>query len=150
MKLKVGFRKISLKTCTSVEPVSESGYCQIGMAAIAMDVNTVYTLECAYRRQLLAARALSERSLLIRTLPFPRTKTIGDAHIDDLVILSVSHRPSKCSEPMLRKISSRCLRMRARQAVRTREKSGEDGSTAFRTHSDSLLNAGSRSRSSRC
>ena len=36
-----------------------------------------------HRRQLLAARALNERSLLIRGLPFPRTKTIG------LVILSV-------------------------------------------------------------
>ena len=35
-----------LKTCTSVELVSESDYCQIGMTAIAMgDVNAVYTLE---------------------------------------------------------------------------------------------------------
>ena len=40
-------------------------------------VNAVYTLGCAHRRQLLAARALNERSLLIRGLPFPRTKTIG-------------------------------------------------------------------------
>ena len=67
-----------LETRTSVEPVSESDYCQIGMTAIVMgDVNTVYTLECAHRRHLLAARALNERSLLIRGLPFPRTKTIG-------------------------------------------------------------------------
>ena len=79
-----------LNTCTSVKPVSESHYCQIGIAAIVMgDVNAVYTLECAYRRQLLAARALSERSLLIRGPPFPRTKTIGDVYIDDHVILSV-------------------------------------------------------------
>ena len=34
-------------------------------------------------------RALNERSLLIRELLFPRTKTNGDVYIDDLVILSV-------------------------------------------------------------
>ena len=75
----------------SVEPVSGLDYCQIGMTAIVMrDVNAVYTLECAHRRQLLAARALHERSLLISGLPFPRTKTIGDVHIDDQAcILSV-------------------------------------------------------------
>ena len=79
-----------LKTCASVEPVSEPDYCQIGMTAIVMgDVNAVHTLECAHRKQLLAARPLHERSLLIRGLPFPRTKTIGDEKKDDLVILSV-------------------------------------------------------------
>ena len=78
------------------------------------DVNAVYTLECVHRRQFLAARALNERSLSIGRLPFPRTKTIGDVHIDDLVILSVYaisqtcmsiRRPSKCSVPMLCTIS---------------------------------------------
>ena len=89
MTLKVGFRKISLKRVPPSN-LSESDYCQIGMTAIVMgDVNAVYTLECAHRRQLLAARALHERSLMIRGLPFPRTKTIGNVHIDDLVILSV-------------------------------------------------------------
>ena len=79
-----------LKTCISVEPVSESDYCQIWMTAIVMgDVNAVYTLECVHRRQLLAARAPNERSMLIRGLPFPRIKTIGDVYIDDLVILSI-------------------------------------------------------------
>ena len=49
-----------LTTCASVEPVSELDYCQIGMTAIVMgDVNAVYTLECAHRRHMLAARALS-------------------------------------------------------------------------------------------
>ena len=68
-----------LKTCASVEPVSEQDYCQIGMTAIILgDVNAVYTLECAYRRQLLAARAL------IRGVAFPRTKTVGDVYVDDL------------------------------------------------------------------
>ena len=60
------------------------------MTAIVMgDVNAVYTLECAHRRQLLVARALHERSQLFRGLPFPRTKTMGDVYINDLVILSV-------------------------------------------------------------
>ena len=57
-----------LKTCASFEPVSEQDYCQIGMTAIVMgDVNAVCTLECAHRRQLLAARALNERSRLTRS-----------------------------------------------------------------------------------
>ena len=60
------------------------------MTAIVMgDVSAIDTLECAHRRQLLAARALNERSLLIRGLTFPCTKTSGDVYIDDLVILSV-------------------------------------------------------------
>ena len=49
------------------------------MTALVMgDVNAVVTLECAHRRHLLAARALHERSLLMRGLSFLRTKTIGD------------------------------------------------------------------------
>ena len=76
--------------CASAESVSELDHCQIGMTAIVMgDVNAVYTLGRAHRRQLLAARALSERSLLVRGLSFPRTKTIGDVYIDDLVICSI-------------------------------------------------------------
>ena len=77
-------------TCVSFEPVSELDYCQIGMTAIVMgDIIAVYTLECAHRRQLLAVRALNERSMLIRELPFPRAKTIEEVFLDDLVILSV-------------------------------------------------------------
>ena len=60
-------------------------------ATVMGDVNAVFTLECARRRRLFDARALNERSLLIRGLPFPSTKTIGDVYIDDLVILSVLH-----------------------------------------------------------
>ena len=60
------------------------------MTAIVMgDVNAAHTLECAHRRQLLAARALNERALLIRGLSFPRKKTFGDENSDDLDILSV-------------------------------------------------------------
>ena len=45
------------ETCTSVDPVPESDKCQIGMTEIVMgDVNAFFTLECAHRRQLLAAR----------------------------------------------------------------------------------------------
>ena len=60
------------------------------MTAIVMgDVNAVCALGCAHCRQMLAARALNERSLLTRGLPFPPTKTIGDVYSDDLVILTV-------------------------------------------------------------
>ena len=46
-----------LKTCASVELVSELDYCLMGMTAIVMgDVNAVYTPEC-HRRQQLAARS---------------------------------------------------------------------------------------------
>ena len=38
-------------------------------------------------------RAQNERSLLTGGLPFPRTKTIGDVYIDDLVILSFLQFP---------------------------------------------------------
>ena len=63
---------------------------RLGMTAIVMgDVNAVHTLDCAHRRQLLAARALHERSPLIKGFPFPRTKIIWHVSVDDLVILSV-------------------------------------------------------------
>ena len=78
-----------LQTCASVEPVSELHCCQIGMSASVMgDVNAVYTLEVAHRRHFLLARALNERSPLIRGLPFPRTKTNWVVFIDGLVIPS--------------------------------------------------------------
>ena len=66
----------TLKTCTSVEPVAESDYCQIGMTATVMGyVNAVYTLECGHRRQLLAA--CSEQ-----TIPAGQ-RTSLPAHKDD-------------------------------------------------------------------
>ena len=129
------------------------------MTAIVMGhVNAVYTLGRAHRRQLLAACALSERSLLIRGLSFPRTKTIGDVYIDDLVTLQhfailMTHtsirRPLKCSVPMTCTISSKSLQMRACQAVRSRESFGKDAWMASQEHSDSLLNEEFRSCLSR-
>ena len=93
MKLKSSVSRGLLKACTSVEAVFESDYCQIGMTAIVMgDVNAAYTLECAHRRQVLAARAVHERSLLISGLPFPAHEDDWRrVFIDDLVILSVLH-----------------------------------------------------------
>ena len=77
MKSRVGFRKISLKSLLLVELVSELDYCQIGMTAIVMgNVNAVRTLECAHRRQMLAARALKERVCVDQRTPLP-------AHKDD-------------------------------------------------------------------
>ena len=101
-----------LKTCTSVERVSESDCCQIGTTAIVMgDVNAVCTLECVHRRQSLAARALQERSLLIRGLPFPRTKDDWrriyrrsyhpQRFFCNFQTCTLIHRPSKCSEDAL-------------------------------------------------
>ena len=142
-----------LETCASVEAVSELDCCQIGMTAIVLgDVNALYTLECAHRQQLLAARALNERSLFIRGLPFLRTTTTGDVCNDDFVILSVLQFSdvhlvsSSGSVPM----PSKCLQTRASQAVHSLESFGEDAWMAFQAHSDSLLNAECRSCSSRC
>ena len=135
MKLKSSVSRGLLKACTSVEAVFESDYCHIGMTAVVMgDVNAAYTLECAHRRQVLAARAVHERSLLISGLPFPRTKTIGDVFFDDLVILSVLHFSDVhlASEPKLCVTSSRCSQMLASQAVRSRESFGEEAWTEGR------------------
>ena len=79
-----------LESCTFEEPVSQLDYCQIGMTAIVMEgcQCSIYARMCS-PPTMLAAGALHERSLLIRGLPFPRTTTIGDVFIDDLVILSV-------------------------------------------------------------
>ena len=125
------------------------------MTAIVMgDVNAAYTLECAHRRHLLAARALSGRSLPITGLPFPRTKTIGDVCIDDLVILSVLQQfsdvhvdssPPRYSAPMLCTISWNCRRMRVSQAVHSRGSFWEVTSTTLQASSGSLLNAEYRS-----
>ena len=77
-----------LKTCASFELVSELDCCQIGMIAIVMgDVDAVYTLE-----RVLVARALNERSLLIRGLPFPHTKTIGDRHSQRFALFGRTYR----------------------------------------------------------
>ena len=97
---------------------------------------------------------------MIRGLPFPRTKTIGDVYVDDLVILSVLHfsdvhcmsvrYPLKCSAPMLCTTSCRCQRVRASQSVLSRENSAKDAWTAFQERWGSLLHAESHSCSSRC
>ena len=91
LKSGVGFSQDLLKKRASVESVSELDYCQIGMTATVMgDVDAVYTLECAHRRQLLAARALNERSLLIRGMPVPAVqRRLETVYVDDLVILSI-------------------------------------------------------------
>ena len=94
------------------------------------DVNAIYRLECAHRRQLRAARGL----------PFPRTKTIGDVSIDDLVILSVLHFSdvhvdSSPIEVQRADVLYDFLQMPtnilASQAVHSRESFGEDAWLAF-------------------
>ena len=146
------------KTCAFVESVSESHYCQIGMTTIVLgDVNAVYTLECAHRRQLLVARASHERSLLIRGPPsraHRRLETKISAILSSSAFCNFQTcilllRPSKCSEPTLCMTSYKCLRMRASQAVHSRG-SSEDTSTALEALLDSLSNGEFRSCSSLC
>ena len=109
----------------------------------AIVIADVFTLECAHRRQLFAARALNERSSLLRGLPFPRTRTIGDAYVDSVFCTSQTsmsiHRQSKFSEPMLCTTSFDCQQKRASQAVLSRANFGEDASTAYQVHSDFTL-----------
>ena len=145
------------KTCASFEPDSELDFCQMGMTAIIMgDVNGVHTLECARRRQLFAARALNERSLLIKGLPFPRTKTIGDVYIDDLVILSVLqssdvHVASSPIEVQRADALYDFLQMptnAGKPGSTLAASSGEGTSTALQALSDSISSG--EFRSSRC
>ena len=101
------------------------------MAAIAMgDVNAVYTLGCAHRRQLLSARALHERSLLIRGPPIPAHKddwrrmyrrSFHPQRFCNFPTCILIHRPSNCSEPRLCMTSFRCTRMRRSRSVHSRE-----------------------------
>ena len=51
------------------------------------------------------------------------------------------HHPLKGSVPMPSTISSKCLQMRAKQAVRSRESFGKDAWMTSQGRSDSLLNA---------
>ena len=115
--------------------------------AISMGiVSAVYQYECAHRRQLLAARALNERSLLLRELPFPRTRTIGEVYIDDLVILSILHLSDGHvgSSPIeVQRADAVCdVKMPTHAGKSGSTLSGkfwEDASMAFQAHSDSLL-----------
>jgi len=53
------------------------------------DLNAVYAVECAHRRQLLAAGALREDQLLMSGLPFPDGDMVADVYIDDLAYLVI-------------------------------------------------------------
>ena len=64
---------------------SEDHVCQLAMMAIVMgDVNAVYALQCAHRRQVLTAPSLDGRSLRHKSVPFTRSPTVWDVYIDDL------------------------------------------------------------------
>ena len=146
-----------LKTCASIEPVSELDNCQIGMAAIAVgDVNAVHTLECVHCRKLLAARALNEQSLLIRGLPCSRTRTFGDVCIDDFVILSVLQFSDVHVDSSPIEVQRADALYDFLQMPTDAGKSGSTLASEFYTwmslqaHSDSLLHAEFRSCASRC
>ena len=74
------------------ETVDPRRYCQMAVAAVIMgDLNEVYAVEAAHRRQLLSAGSLQSRTMLLPGCAFPRSATIGDVYIDDLVILAMVH-----------------------------------------------------------
>ena len=104
-KSKVGLRRIS---SYRVLPY------QIGMTAIVMgDVNAVYTLECAHRRQLLAvAHWTNVRCCSVDCPSCVETCTLMTSSFSVFCNFQTCmsfHRPSKCSEPMLCTISSPML-----------------------------------------
>ena len=74
------------------ETVDPRRYCQMAVAAVIMgDLNAVYAVEAAHRRQLLSVGSLQSRTMLLPGCAFPRSATIGDVYIDDLVILAMVH-----------------------------------------------------------
>ena len=74
------------------ETVDPHRYCLIAVAAVIMgDWNAVCDVEAAHRRQLLSAGSLQTRTMLIPYCAFLRSATIGDVHVDDLVIPAMVH-----------------------------------------------------------
>ena len=67
-------------------------FCQTAVAAVTMgDLNAVYAVEAAHRRQLLSVGFSQTRSMLLPGYAFPRAATMGDVSSDDLVILALVH-----------------------------------------------------------
>ena len=74
------------------ETVDPRRYCQIAVAAVIMgDLNAVYAVETAHRRQLLSVGSLQTRTMLIPGCALLRSATIGDVYTDDLVFLAMVH-----------------------------------------------------------
>ena len=88
MRSKVGLRKISSKRV----PPSNASLSTTAPRSAGPRSSWEMPMLCTRSSvQLLAARAPSERSSLLRGFPFPGTRTMGDENIDDLVTPSVSH-----------------------------------------------------------
>ena len=67
------------------ETVDPPRYCRIAVAVVIMgDLNAVYAVEAAHRRQLLSVGSLQIRTMLIPGFAYHRSATIGN--VDDLVI----------------------------------------------------------------
>ena len=61
------------------DTVDPRRYCQIAVAAVIMgDLNAVYAVEAAHRRQLLSVGSLQSRTMLLPGCAFPRSTTTGD------------------------------------------------------------------------
>ena len=71
--------------------VDPQEFCQLAIAgAIMVDLNAVYAVGSAHRRQLIAAGVLSPDTMLLSGAAFPRSVCIGDIYIDDLVLTCLS------------------------------------------------------------
>jgi len=67
------------------------GYMDLAVAGVIMgDLNAVFAVETAHRRQLLAARALRPSSMLVPGTPFPRSDVITDVYVDDAAFLTMA------------------------------------------------------------
>ena len=74
------------------EEVDPCRYCQMAVAAVIMgDLNAVYAVESAHRRQPMSVGSLQTRSMLLPGCAFPRTSAVGDVYKEDLVIIAMVH-----------------------------------------------------------
>ena len=73
------------------------------MTAIMMgDLNAVYALQLAHRRQLICAGSLHPETMLLGSQRFPRAAVIGDVYLDDLavfILIATSRRHTACVPP---------------------------------------------------
>ena len=67
-------------------------YCETALTAVSVgDLNAVYAVEAAHRRQLLSVESLQTRSMLRPVCAFHRSALLGDVFVDDLFIPAMVH-----------------------------------------------------------
>ena len=73
------------------ETVDPRRYSQIAVAVAIMEFERSVAVQAAHRRQLLSVGSLQTRSTLLSGCASPRSATLGDVYIDDLVIQAMVH-----------------------------------------------------------